>query len=129
MIIDKALELGIQTTAVTASEATDDYVDFQISDPNKGTYDKVVEMIFIITTTGTGAGTVNFGIQDDTDSGFATALRTIASSGALVATTLVKGDIIRLRLPAEHERYVRGYLTIASTVGALTYECHINHLV
>lgn len=129
MIIDKALELAIQTTPVTASQATTNVIDLGLADPDLGTYAKRVEVIYIITATGTGTGTVNFTAEDDTAVGMATALRTIAASGAKVATTLVKGNIIRLVLPATHKRYMRGYLTIAGTVGALTYECHINHLV
>jgi hypothetical protein len=131
MILDAHLMLDNETSAVTSSQATDDYIDFGIADPNKGTYTVNAEMVFTITTTGTGAsGTFNFALQDDTASNFSTNLRTLASSGALAATSVVKGDVIRLKIPAEHERYVRGYVTVGgSGAGAMTYDCHIVHLV
>lgn len=127
MIIDNALILDTETVAVAASQATENYIDFDLTDPNQGTRAKKVKLIFLITTTGTGAGTADFKLQDDTDSGFATALRTLASSGAKVGTTLLKGTVIELDIPAEHKRFIRGYVTIAGTVGAFTYVAFVWH--
>lgn len=129
MILDKALELAAVTSGVTASAATTNYIDFDLTDPNKGTETVNAELVFIITTTGVGTGTVNFALQDDTASGFSTALRTLASAGAAVATTLTKGTVIRLKIPAEHKRFIRGYLTVAGTVSALTYSAYVTHSV
>ncbi len=131
MKFDYALMLGAQTTAVTSSEATDNYIDFDLTNPNKGTSTVNAELVFTITTTGTGATASNaytFALQDDTDAGFATALRTLASE-FVIGEEAVKGDEIRLKIPKNHKRFIRGYITVAGTVGAMTYEAHIAHQV
>lgn len=130
MITDAALTLGIQTVAVTASEATDDYVDFDQVAPNKGTYTVNTELIFTITTTGTGAsGTFEFSLEDDSDSAFGTAV-SLVSTGAIAAVSCTRGTQYRLKIPAEHQQYLRGYVTVGGTgAGALTYEANIVHLV
>lgn len=130
MITDAALNLGIQTVAVAASEATDDYVDFDQVAPNKGTYTVNTELVFTITTTGTGAsGTFDFALQDDPVNDFGTVV-TLASTGAIAATACTAGREFRLKIPAEHQQFMRGYITVGGTgAGALTYEAHIVHLV
>jgi phage-related tail protein len=127
MIIDNALVLDTETVAVTADQATANYIDFDLVNPNQGTRAKKVKLMFLITTTGTGAGTVNFKLQDDTDSGFATALRTLSQSGEIVGTALTKGTLVQLDLPAEHKRFVRGYVDVTGTVGAFTFVAFIWH--
>ncbi len=131
MILDAKLMLDNETVAVTASQATADYIDFGLADPNKGTYTVNTELVFTITADGTGAsGTFEFSLEDDTASNFSTNLRTLASSGALAATSLVKGDIIRLKVPAEHKQFVRGYVTVGGTgAGGMTFDAHVVHLV
>ncbi|MHC1600387.1 MAG: Bbp16 family capsid cement protein [Candidatus Methanospirareceae archaeon] len=130
MINDAALMLDHETVAVTSSQATADYVDFDLVAPDKGTYTVNTELIFIITTTGTGAsGTYEFILQGDSASNFSGAVD-LASSGAIAATSCTKGKQIRLKIPAEHGRYLRGYVTVGgSGAGALTFDAHLNHLV
>lgn len=130
MITDAALNLDTETVAVTSSQATANYVDFDQAAPNKGTYTVNAELVFTVTTTGTGAsGTYAFSLEGDTASTFASAT-TLASSGAIAAVSCTKGRKFRLKLPAEHEGFIRGYVTVGGTgAGALTYSADIVHLV
>ena len=73
-------------------------------------------MAIIIKADGTGTGTVNFTIEDDSDSGFATALRSVAASGVQVGTSLDKGDMLLIPVPESFQKYVRGYWTISGTI-------------
>jgi len=130
MIIDAALELGTQTVAVTTSEATDDYIDFDQVNPDKGTYTVNAELIFTITTTGTGAsGFFAFSLEGDSASSFASPV-TLASTGAIAAESVTKNTKYRLKLPAKHEGFLRGYVTLSGAgAGAMTYHAAIVHLV
>lgn len=130
MIIDAALELGTQTVAVVASEATANYVDFDQVNPDKGTYTVNAELVFTITTTGTGgSGYYAFGLESDSTSAFSGAVE-LASSGAVLATAVTKNRKFRLKLPAEHTGFLRGYVTVSgSGAGAMTYHAAIVHLV
>ena len=130
MINDNALMLDHETSAVTSSQATENYIDFDLSAPNKGTYTVNAELIFVVTTTGTGAsGTFEFKLQDSDASNFSSA-NDLASSGAIGATSCTKGKQIRLKIPAEHKRFIRGYVTVGGTgAGAMTYDAHVAHLV
>lgn len=59
--------------------------------------------VFDITTTGTGAGTVAFGVEAAVDNGSnapGTYVR-LATSGAIVGTSLIAGDKIILPIPSE----------------------------
>lgn len=61
---------------------------------------EVVHAFFLITTTGTGAGTITFQVQAAPASGNnAGTYVTLAASQAFVGTTLVAGDVIDLPVP------------------------------
>lgn len=130
MINDYALELDDETTPVAASQATANYVDFDLVAPDKGTYTVNPELIFTIKTPGTGSsGTYEFILQGD-DSGTFPSPTDLASSGAIAATECTKGKQFRLKIPAEHQRYLRGYVTVGGTgADGMTYYAGINQLV
>lgn len=68
-----------------------------------------------VTTAVTGSGsTCDFKLQSDTDSGFATALITHLSTGALAVAALTAGTVIVRPLPPGMQRYVRVAYTVAT---------------
>lgn len=84
----------------------------------------------IVTTTGTGAGTVTFSVSAAPDNGSygQGTYYTLASSAAYVGTDLVAGTIILIPLPPLPQglgaakalpRFYKSTYTVASTVGAL----------
>lgn len=117
MILDKALELDDLSVAITADAASTNYVTFPTTTRENAKV-RQTYLAVIMKATGTGTGTVNFQLQDDSDSGFATNLRTLASSGAIVGTDLTKGRMILIPIPADFQKYVRGYWDVTGTVGA-----------
>jgi len=130
MITDAALNLDTETVAVAASQATANYIDFDQASPDKGTYTVNAELVFTITTTGTGAsGTYAFSLEGDDNSSFSSAT-TLASTGAIAAESCVKGKKFRLKIPAEHEGFLRGYVTVGGTgADTMTYSADVVHLV
>lgn len=122
MVLDNHLLLGEDQGAITTSVATTNLLDMVTEGTDPDVFPSGF-MAFHITTTGTGAGTVDFKIQDcDTEGG---TYVDIAASGPAVATTLEAGDEIKVPLPGDHRRYIRGYFTVVSTVGALTVTTHL----
>ena len=117
MILDKALELADYGVAITASAASTNYITFPAA-TRENSKVRQTYLAIIMKADGTGAGTIDFGLEDDSDSGFATTLRTVASSGAKVGTDLDKGDMILIPIPPDFQKYWRGYWTVAATVGA-----------
>ena len=130
MITDKALELEAESAAVTASANTSDYVDFDQAAPNKGTYTINAELIYTIMTTGTGAsGTFEFTLEGDDNSSF-TSATALASTGAIACASCTANRKFRLKIPVEHERYMRGRVVVGGTgAGAMTFNASIVHLV
>lgn len=86
--------------------------------------------VFIVNTTGTGAGTVTFSVSAAPDNGSYSpgTYYTLFSSDAYVGTNLVAGTILLFPLPPIPEglgtpkalpRFYKSTYTVASTVGAL----------
>lgn len=111
--IDNQLLLATDQGAITASAASTDLVQLG-ADKGVG---RPAYMRITVTTTGTGAGTVTFAVQDCATVGGTYVTK--QSSAAFVSTTLTKGRVIKVPIPDDHEEFVRGYMTVASTVGAL----------
>ncbi len=124
MIYDAHLELGNDQGAITASVATTNLLNMGLTTVPEGDPTPAGFMVFDIETTGTGAGTVAFQIQDcDTEGG---TYVTIATSLPVVGTALVIGDKIQVPLPGKHREFIRGFFLVASTVGAVTVTTHVN---
>lgn len=60
-----------------------------------------------------GSATVSFALETDTDSGFATAKKTLVETGAIAVASLVAGYTYAVRIPFGAYRYLRGYATVA----------------
>lgn len=111
MLIDKLLVLA-DAQESTASVASTDYIDtLAIGDIAKGPY-FVVRIDTAVTAS--GSATVDFALQSDSASGFATALVTNVSTGAIGKASLTAGKTYAIRIPAGVKRYVRGYATVAT---------------
>jgi hypothetical protein len=125
MIYDALLELSDSQGAITASAATTNLLNMGASTVVAGNDATPAGFLVVdIEVTGTGTGTVAFAIQDcDTVGG---TYVTIATNAAAVSTTLVAGTKIEIPLPMKHRQFIRGYVTVTGTVGALIFSAHIN---
>lgn len=115
MILDSLLKLA-DAQESTVSVASTSYIDTLAKGDS---YEGAWFLIRIDTAvTASGSATVDFALQTDSDTGFATDLKTLVSSGAIGKASLIKGKEIKLRIPPGALRYLRGYATVAS--GPLT---------
>jgi DhnA family fructose-bisphosphate aldolase class Ia len=117
MIIDKQLTVSL-AQAVTSSAASTDYIDQGAAGNAIG---KELFLVVRVDTTATASGsaTVNFQVESDSDSGFATAKVVNFDSGAIGKAALVAGvEIVKIKLPIGLKRYVRVYYTVGT--GPLT---------
>lgn len=98
-----------------ASVASTNVIDMEIAGD---AVDSLRALLQITTAcTSSGSATVQFKLQSDTDSGFATNLKTHLDSGAVAVADLVKGYKpwgAGTRQPGGLQRYVRGYWTVAT---------------
>ncbi len=116
--IDNALLLCTNQGAITADAASTDLLDLGAGNSDKGP-GRAAFLRVTVTTTSTGAGTIAFCVQSCATVG-GTYVTNIASTH-FVGTTLVKGRVIMVPMPEEHERFVRGYFEITGTVAAGKY--------
>ena len=116
MILD-AYTLLADEQAITVSAASTDYIDtLAKGDANVG--DWFVVRADAAATAG-GAAEVTFALETDSDSGFATDLKNLITSGAIAVADLTVDTIVfAARIPAGALRYLRGYATVAT--GPLT---------
>jgi len=111
MILDAYLLLAdVQDSTVSA--ASDSYIDtIAAGDANVGDW-----FVCRVETacTAAGAATATFALQTDSTSTFASATSLI-SSGAIGKASLTANTIVyKARIPSGVERYLRGYITIAT---------------
>lgn len=118
MILDKQNTFST-AQAVTSSAASTDYIDLgAVRDVGMS------DDLYVAVTVGTaadavGSATVTIALQGDTDSGFATALETLASTAAIGKATLAAGYQLFIPIPPGYvKRYLRMYYTVAT--GPLT---------
>lgn len=107
MLVDKLLELA-DNQALSGAAATDNVVDFVQEAPTTGLDHGRLWMIFKVAEDVTGTLTCKIQDCDTEDGEFADA----AASAAVDSPTA--GTIIAVPMPAEHKRYVRGYMEGAS---------------
>ena len=134
MITDSILRLSENQGAITADAVSTNTIDLLVArEIGEG---KDIFMVFTVTTTGTGAGTIVFSAIVDTDPALATSVTTLVSSAAYVGTALVagtstdqKGTQIVLRLPpviaSLGKRYLGANYDVTGTVGAVKITCDI----
>jgi len=134
MITDSYLRLSDAQGAITADAVSTNTIDLLVArEIGEG---EDIFMVFTVTTTGTGAGTVVFSAIVDTDAALATSVTTLVSSGAYVGTALTAatstnglGTQIILRLPpviaSLGKRYLGANYDVTGTVGALKVTCDI----
>lgn len=122
MIFDKE-NLFSNAQAVTDSQASTNIIDLGVSrDIGHG---RAIEVAGYVGTTvlSGGSSTVNFLLQTDTQSSFATSV-TLYQTGAIAKATLVAGyKFMGLKLPEGVQRYLRLYYTLATadlTTGTFT---------
>jgi hypothetical protein len=116
MIIDKNLQVSA-AQAVTASAASTDYID-------QGAAGDAYEPLKLVVqvreaATDSGSANVNFQVETDSDSGFATAKVVAFDSGAIGKAALtLNSEPVKVTLPYGMKRYIRVYYTVAT--GPLT---------
>lgn len=119
MLVDKSLLMADEQSS-TVSAASTSYIDTLQNSGNKyinfGDADKMPWFFVEITTAVTGGTSVAFSLQTDTSSGFATALATLWSSGAIAVASLTAGYRLAVRIPKGVKRYLRGYATIVGPI-------------
>jgi hypothetical protein len=111
MYLDDLLKLA-DAQESTATVASTSYIDtLAKGDSYEGAW-LYIRIDTAVDSAG-GAGTVNFALETDSDSGFATNLKTLVSTGVIAEATLIKGYEAKVRIPPGALRYLRGYVTIA----------------
>jgi hypothetical protein len=122
MIIDRSLLL-CDSVSTTTTHASTNYIDTLKAGPGAyvGSYFVVVcEAAF------TGGTSVEFKVEEDTDSGFATAMTTLVSLGVQVIANLGLGTVLAVRLPFKNtKRYLRAYATIVGVQTGGTYSAFL----
>lgn len=117
MIVDKNLMVS-NAQAVTSSAASTDYIDQGAAGDAFGNELYLVVQVDTAATA-SGAATVNFQLESDSDSGFATAKVVNFDSGAIAKTALTAGaEPVKVKLPVGLKRYIRVYYTVGT--GPLT---------
>lgn len=114
MIIDKELQVSA-AQVVTASAASENYIDLQAAGDALGKEPYLVIQVREAADSSGDAATVAFSLQTDTDSGFATALETLYSSAAIAQASLtLNSEPVKIRLPRGLKRYLRVYYTVGT---------------
>ena len=110
MYLDDLLKLAdAQVSTVTAASTS--YIDtLAAGDSYEGAW---LYIRIDTAVTASGSATVDFALQTDDDSTFPSAT-TLISSGAIAKASLIIGKEIKLRIPPGAQRYLRGYVTVAS---------------
>ena len=110
MILDDLLKLA-DAQESTVSTASTSYVD---TIAKGDSYEGAWLYVRIDTAcTSAGATTVDFALQTDDNTSFSSAT-TLVSTGATAKASLTSGKEFALRIPAGAERYIRGYVTVAT---------------
>ncbi|MFA5217139.1 Bbp16 family capsid cement protein [Sulfuricurvum sp.] len=110
MILDDLLKLA-DAQESTVSVASTSYIDtIAAGDSYEGAW---LHVRVDTAITASGSATVNFALQTDDDSTFPSAT-TLVETGAVAKAVLVAGKEYKIRIPPGAERYLRGYVTIAS---------------
>ncbi len=112
MIKDYQLEFSRLQT-ITASAASTNYI-------NQGAAgDAYGGELYLVCRVGTAFATgtsLTISLQTDTDSGFATNLETLATSGAILTASLTANtEVFKIRLPQGLKQYFRLYYTVAGS--------------
>lgn len=118
MILDRELTFSL-AQSVTASAASTDYYDQQVSQNFSVISGQFLQVTFDEAATAAGAATVTVTLQCDDNSGFASP-KTVATSAALALADMVPGKapVILPIPPGLDERFIRVYYTVAT--GPLT---------
>ena len=114
MIFDKLTKVS-DAQAVTNTQASTDYIDLGVSrDIGNG---GPLEFVCVCTSPALsgGASTVQVALQTDTQSSFATSV-TLAQSSAIAKASVITGtELLRVKVPAGVQRYLRAFYTIGTT--------------
>ncbi|MCF7949508.1 MAG: hypothetical protein K9M94_13040 [Spirochaetia bacterium] len=104
---------GAKDQAVTASAASNSQLGFGSKDIGKG---NPVRVYAIVTTDFATLTSLEIAIQESSDDGDSDAYADVISSGAIPLADLTAGDIVwEATLPAECEKYLQAYFTVAGS--------------
>ena len=122
MIIDKDLYVST-AQAVTSTAASEDYVDQLVAG------DAYANELYLVCRVGTAfanATSMTITLETDTNANFATALKTLASSGVILENALTENtEVFKIRLPKGLKRYFRVYYTVNGTHNAGTIDAFL----
>jgi len=111
MIQDKANMFTDGAQAITASAASEDSLNWEIANPNKGEGTPLYARV-VVTEDFAGAGaSMTVAIQDSADGSTWAAIMT---GGSIGVADLVAGKKILVPLPKENRKFIRLYFTVAS---------------
>lgn len=114
MITDAKLVLSSEQ-AVTVDAASSNYIDVGQAE-NLGLGQDLTLIVEVAETAAGGTEGIQFELQSDTDSGFATDLKKEIISGILLPAVLTAGARFQFRLPANKlQRYLRLYYNVVTT--------------
>jgi hypothetical protein len=111
MITDKNTYLS-DAQAITGTAASTEYLNCGAAGGGEpGPY-----VVFRVTQVFNTLTTLTVDLQCHEDSAFSTGTRTIASLGAVPLASLTANTIIgALKIPANHEQYIRAYYTVGGS--------------
>lgn len=107
---------------LTATAASTNYIDLQAAGDLKEGNHVVVSSPVILDSAG-DAATLTITWETDTDSGFATALETLISTGPIAEADLVAGVIAKFNIPKGLKQFNRLYYAVGTenfTTGTIT---------
>jgi hypothetical protein len=107
---------------LTATAASTNYIDLGAAGDLKEGNHVVVYSPVILDSAG-DAAVLTIDWETDTDSGFATALETLISTGPIAEADLTAGVIAKFNIPKGLKRYNRLYYTVATenfTTGSIS---------
>jgi hypothetical protein len=109
MIIDN--EMVLKADQALTADASTSSIDLVAG----GLEAKPAFLRALITTAGAGTGTVSFQVSSSADN---STFKVVAASEAFVGTALTKGKVIKVPIPADMGRYLKGTVDVTGTVSA-----------